>query len=71
MLSQPGRIGPSSFGFNLIGAPGTNYIVQVSTNLSSTNWATLVTTNLPGNSVFIQDNQATNGQRFYRALRGL
>jgi hypothetical protein len=68
-LSQPGRFGPSTFGFNLSGAQGSNYTIQASTNLSSTNWATItIISNLPGNSFFIQDNQATNRQRFYRAL---
>lgn len=69
VLGQPSRLGPSSVGFSLNGATGTNYTVQFSTNLASTNWTTLVITNLPSNGVFIQDNQATNGQRFYRAFK--
>ena len=70
-LSQPGRFGPSTFGFNLSGAAGAKYTIQASTNPASGNWSTVtVISNLPGNSFFIQDSQATNHQRFYRALRG-
>ena len=68
-LSQLSRVG-SSFGFGLSGAPGTNYTILVSTNLASGNWFTLLVTNLTGNFVFIQDSQATNNQRFYRARLG-
>jgi hypothetical protein len=67
-LSQPMRFGPSTFGFNLSGAQGTNYTIQVSTNLG--NWSTLLVTNLPSNFLFIFDDHATNGQRFYRVLMG-
>jgi hypothetical protein len=69
-LSQPVRFGPSTFGFGLAGAAGTNYTIQAATNLTSGNWFTILVTNLPGNFVLIQDNQATNSQRYYRALRG-
>ncbi len=67
-LSQPARLSPTQFGFNLGGSPGVNYTVVASTNLSVplSNWFTVVTTNLLGNSALIQDNQATNRQRFYR-----
>jgi len=57
----------SSFGFGFQGAPGTNYTIQYSTNLASTTWFTLLVTNSQNNFQFIQDNGATNGQRFYRA----
>ena len=70
LLSQPARFSPTQFGFNLSGASGSNYTIQASTNLASTNWFTVSVVNLPGNSHFIQDNQATNKQRFYRALLG-
>ena len=69
-LSQAMRFGPSTFGFNLSGASGTNYTIQACTNLASGNWFTLLVTNLPANFLYIFDNQATNGQRFYRVLRG-
>ncbi|MGA9450643.1 MAG: carboxypeptidase regulatory-like domain-containing protein [Verrucomicrobiia bacterium] len=70
-LSQAEQISPTQFGFNLSGSSGNNYTVQASTNLASTNWFTLtIISNLPGNAVFIQDNEATNSQRFYRAFLG-
>jgi hypothetical protein len=68
-LSQPMRFGPSTFGFSLSGAQGTNYTIQATTNLAS-GWFTILVTNMPGNVIFIQDNQATNRGRLYRALRG-
>jgi hypothetical protein len=68
-LNQTERISPTQFGFNLTGSAGFNYAVQVSTNLASGNWVTITTiTNFPGNQQFIEDNQATNSQRFYRVL---
>ena len=71
VLSQAERISPTQFGFNLNGSGGNNYTIQASSNLASTNWSTLmVISNLPGNSIFIQDNNATNRQRYYRALLG-
>jgi len=54
----------------LSGMADQNYTVQVSTNLGSTNWHTLLITNLSGSPVFIQDNRATNIQRFYRVMLG-
>jgi hypothetical protein len=67
-IRQPSRLSANQFGFELIGLGSSNYIVQFSTNISAINWSTLFTTNLPYDSAFsIQDNQATNKQRFYRA----
>jgi hypothetical protein len=59
------------FQMRLIGAANQTYSVQVSTNLVSTNWFTLMTTNLSASPALIQDNQATNKQRFYRVKVGL
>jgi len=67
-LSSPALFGGGLFQFQLFGAPGTNYTVQFSTNLSS--WTTLTVTNLSDSSIFLQDNRATNRQRFYRAFTG-
>jgi hypothetical protein len=48
-----------------------NYTVQMSTNLSSTNWISLYVTNNPTTSSFnVVDPNATNNQRFYRILTG-
>lgn len=61
----------SQFRFLLSGAAGQNYTIQMSTNLSSTNWFSLFTTNNPDTNVFlVVDAQATNRQRFYRVWVG-
>ncbi len=71
LLAQPGKVSPSQFNLNLYGASGFNYTVQASTNLAATNWTTLtIVSNLPGNPYLIQDFQATNSARFYRAFQG-
>jgi Protein of unknown function (DUF1416) len=70
LLSQPAHFGSSIFGFGLNGSSGSNYTIQVSTNLSS-GWSTILVTNLPGNFIYFQDNEATNKQRFYRVKLGL
>jgi len=59
------------FQMRLTGAANQTYSVQVSTNLVSANWFTLLTTNLSASPALIQDNQATNKQRFYRVKVGL
>ena len=70
LLQAPVRMGPSTFGFWLEGASGFSYQVQATTNPSVPGgWTTILTTNLTVDSIFVQDNQATNRQRFYRALR--
>lgn len=70
-LSYPSRFSSSQFAFMLTGAAGNNYTIQATTNLVSSNWFTvMIISNLPGNFYFVQDSQATNGQRFYRALLG-
>jgi hypothetical protein len=69
-LSQPARLSPTQFGFTLNGASGISYTVLAATDLALplSNWFAVLVTNLPGNSAFIQDNHATNEQRFYRAV---
>jgi hypothetical protein len=73
---QPPTIGPpskfgSQFQFNVTGTAGQNYTIQVSTNLHSTNWSTILVTNSPSmNSFFVTDTNATNPARFYRVLVG-
>jgi phage-related protein len=55
----------------LTGAANQNYTVQMSTNLSSTNWISLfITNNATTNSFIVTDPNATNQQRFYRILIG-
>jgi hypothetical protein len=59
------------FQMRLAGAANQNYTVQMSTNLSSTNWISLFVTNNPAtNSFIVTDPNATNKQRFYRILIG-
>ena len=71
LLGQPVHVSGSQFNFNLYGANDDNYTVQATTNLASTNWLTLVVvSNLPSSPFLIEDNQATNTIRFYRAFEG-
>ncbi|HEY5233597.1 MAG TPA: Ig domain-containing protein, partial [Verrucomicrobiae bacterium] len=59
------------FQMRLTGAANQNYTLQLSTNLSSTNWTPLfVTNNSATNSFLLTDPDATNKQRFYRILIG-
>jgi hypothetical protein len=67
-LANPVRVSSSQFQFLLNGLAGQSYTIQTVTNLGSTNWSALLTTNAPCASVYILDGQATSGQRFYRAL---
>jgi hypothetical protein len=71
-FGQPVHVSGSQFNVNLYGANNNNYTVQANTNLAMTNhWATiLVISNLPSSPYLIQDFQATNGSRFYRAFQG-
>ncbi len=70
-FGQPVHVSASQFNFNLYGANNDNYTVQSSTNLATTNWLTLtIISNLPSSPFLVQDFQATNGVRFYRAFQG-
>jgi hypothetical protein len=70
-FGQPVHVSSSQFNFNLYGANGDNYTVQTSTNLATTNWFTLtIVSNLPSSPFLVQDFQATNRVRFYRAFQG-
>jgi hypothetical protein len=73
VLSQPTRLSDTQFGFVLSGAASQSYTVLASTNpaLPLTSWSTVLTTNLSGSSAVLQDNQATNRQRYYRVKAGL
>jgi len=71
-ISHASRSSDSEFHFTLTGARGANYTVLVSTNLLApiSEWSTLVVTNLPQDSVLIQDPNATSARRFYRVIVG-
>src|ERR1019366_5998505 len=61
----------NQFHMRLTGASNQNYTVQMSTDLSSTNWISmLITNNTTTNSFLLTDPNATNKQRFYRILIG-
>jgi hypothetical protein len=59
------------FSMEISGIAGPNYIIQVSTNLSSTNWQTLYTTNPATLPFTFTDTNASNyTAQFYRVLLG-
>ena len=69
LIVGPGRFSPTQFGFSVEGAVGVNYTVQVSTNLTITNWANLTSFQLTSNFFPVVDTQATNSARFYRVQK--
>jgi hypothetical protein len=69
LISQAQRISSSQFGFNINGASNVNYTVQVSTNLASTNWSSLLSFQLTTNPFPVVDMRATNSPRFYRVQK--
>jgi len=70
VLSEP-KQELNGFSFLFTGDPGTDYTVQFSTNLSQTNWSTLLVTNIPVSPAKVTDSNATDPKRFYRVLRGI
>jgi endonuclease/exonuclease/phosphatase family metal-dependent hydrolase len=54
------------FQFTVSGSPGSNYVVQSSTNLNVSYWLPLQTNSSPFN--FVETNSASFPQRFYRAV---
>jgi hypothetical protein len=72
VLGEPAKLSGTQFSFQLSGIAGQNYTVLASTNvtLPMSNWFPVLTTNLSTSPAYIEDNQATNAQRFYRVLVG-
>ena len=68
-ITSPQRFGTQQFGFIIHGATNVTYTVQYSTNLASTNWASLFSLTLTNNSIPVVDVNATNGARFYRVQK--
>jgi hypothetical protein len=68
-MTTPQRFSSTQFGFNINGTLNVNYTVQISTNLASTNWATLTSFQLTTNPFPMVDVTATNSRRFYRVLK--
>jgi hypothetical protein len=70
-LGSPSRLSSTQFQILLTGVAGQNYTLQMCTNLSATNWASLLTTNSATTNAFmVTDPNATNQQRYYRLLIG-
>ena len=55
----------NQFRFTVHGWSGTNYVVQATTNLTTTNWISPTTNAAP--FLFTQTNASSFSQRFYRA----
>ena len=53
------------------GLIGSNYLIQATSNLSSSNWVTLTNVTLPTNNpyIYIDYSSYTNSQQFYRAVQ--
>lgn len=57
-----------TFTATLLGIPGTNYVIEASTNLARTNWQTLMTTNSAVGIIGLMDtNMSAYSNRFFRA----
>jgi len=63
-LSSPAYTADNQFQFTVTGTPGTDYIVQSSTNLASADWVSILTNASPFTVI---DSNALSPQRFYRA----
>jgi hypothetical protein len=57
---------PGQSVFQLQGLPGVPYVIQMSTNLTSTNWRAICT-NTPASGAFKFTNANSSGAQFYRA----
>lgn len=68
-LGQASKSG-NQFQFVVNASQGQTYTIQVSTNLNSSNWLSILVTNPTMNSFLISDPNATNRARFYRVLVG-
>lgn len=68
-ISSPQWQPPANFQFSYSANAGLRYVVQRSTDLSSTNWTALVTNTAAGNPVSFTDSNASAGLGFYRVGR--
>ncbi len=71
VLNSSGFLGSGKFQFQINGDAGQTYTLQMSTNLASTNWISILVTNAPADNFNITDPNATNIERFYRIKLGL
>jgi hypothetical protein len=58
---------PSQFVFQLQGLAGVPYVIQMSTNLISTNWIA-ISTNTPASGTVNLTNTMSSSAQFYRAV---
>jgi alpha-L-arabinofuranosidase len=58
---------PGQFVFQLQGLAGVPYVIQMSTNLTSTNWMA-ISTNTPASGTLNLTNAMSSGAQFYRAV---
>lgn len=66
VLTSPATVSGNQFQFTVTGTAGSNYIVQVSTNLAISNWVSVFTN--PSPFTFTDTNINTVSQRFFRAV---
>ena len=60
----------TNFQFSVTASPGQTYTVQMSTNLDSASWISILVTNPPSATFLVADPNATNPMCFYRVLLG-
>jgi hypothetical protein len=65
VLGSLGVDSANRFQFTITGSAGSNYVIQVSTNLSANNWISIYTNAAP--FTFTESNAANFPQGFYRA----
>jgi len=69
LLRAPAVIGSSGFQMSVEGLPGEQFVVQASSDLSSSNWVSLYTNVLTGSQTNYVDPDSPNwSARYYRAL---
>lgn len=64
VLNVP-TIGSGQFGFTVSGSAGVNYVVQTATNLTASNWISVLTNTPPFS---FSDTNFSTSQKFYRAV---
>jgi hypothetical protein len=70
ILNSAAYLSGGKFQIQFFGIAGKNYTLQMSTNLASTNWISILITNAPGGFMSIMDPHATNIGRYYRIMVG-
>jgi uncharacterized repeat protein (TIGR03803 family) len=61
--------GNGQFSLMLNGITGTNYIVEMNTNISGNNWISISTNTATGGTFNFTDTHATNASRYYRVVQ--